>query len=253
MQLQPRKTKCYGHAYAYSGQTHPLEPETPPAISLLYEEVNAIFGLPQDGMGGVNMCLENDYANGRHYISEHSDDERSFGTIDDVFCFITGPAEREGIFRFRKDGKRSPAEREVVRIRLPAGLYVMCGRRFQAHYSHEFPQLHEELFKRLCKRGPSVWPEEFPVEVPAHGPSGLQQTSLVQAAWLQHEHERVAQAIEAGKFVPKQKSRALSSAVEDGTNFANWLLWRTSYTLRNFDSPEIWKERMLKRAKIEEN
>lgn len=58
-----------------------------------YAETSSIFEL---GSNGPNMCLENDYDNGREYISEHSDDERQFGQLHDVFCWITGPASRKG-------------------------------------------------------------------------------------------------------------------------------------------------------------
>lgn len=111
--LQARRTKCYDRAYQYSGQMHPIEQDTPSTINPgLYQETNAIFQLPQDGKGGVNMCLENDYDHGRHYISEHSDDERAFGTIHDVYCWITGNASREAVFEFGRPG-REPLQRYV--------------------------------------------------------------------------------------------------------------------------------------------
>lgn len=68
----PRRTKCYSQTYSFSGQTHPVEPSTPKEIQELYETTNLIFNT------SVNMCLENQYEHGRHYISAHSDDERQF-------------------------------------------------------------------------------------------------------------------------------------------------------------------------------
>lgn len=244
--LQARRTKCYGHAYAYSGQTHPLEPETPSEIEHLYRETNAIFGLTGDG--GVNMCLENDYANGRHYISEHSDDERSFGAVHDVYCWITGPSAREGVFRVRSMGGRKKdqisetlqplccdptnayATRDVLSIRIPAGFYVMCGREFQERYTHEFPVLHKSLFDRLAKKctaedGPFP---EFPREVPATD-MGASQRPLVQSGWLQDHRDEVLAQIDAGAFSGPAKKR-----LEDREAFEEWCLHRTSYTLRNF-------------------
>lgn len=62
---QPRRTKCFDHAYPYSGSVHEIEKETPDEIKKLYLWANNILGYPNDGANGFNMCLENHYANGR--------------------------------------------------------------------------------------------------------------------------------------------------------------------------------------------
>lgn len=249
--VQARATKCYDRAYEYSGQEHAIEADTPAAITALYRETNAIFGLAQDGKAGVNMCLENDYANGRHYISEHSDDERAFGEVHDVFCWVTGPACREGVFRVRKarggrarkrtskPASQSASSRELFRMCIPAGLYVMKGRDFQRRYSHEFPKLHDHLFARICKH--ALGTTEVFADVEAKFPSlveatdqGASQRALVQAAWLQAHQSRVLTEIKAGTFKTSKRNRIQTSIQEDCDAFTEWCLHRTSYTLRNF-------------------
>jgi alkylated DNA repair dioxygenase AlkB len=132
---QPRKTVCYGHAYRYSGQVHPVEPETPEEILQLYRLVGDIFGGVQ-----VNMCLANGYYHGNHSISKHSDDEKQMGDLHDVFCFVTG-ATRPAIFRTKEKSV------VVLKVDLPEGLYVMRGSDFQKNYTHEFPKVYETAFK----------------------------------------------------------------------------------------------------------
>lgn len=254
--LQARATRCYDHAYPYSGQTHPLEPETPEAIRSLYRLTNAMFGLPQDGKRGVNMCLENDYGNGRLYISEHSDDERSFGLVHDVFCYITGPASREGVFRVSKRRKHcvvlhnAMMTRDLFRIRIPAGLYVMRGRAFQQRYTHEFPQLHEGLFKRICSRAAKVFPG-FPSKVDDR-PDGCSQKGLVQAAWLKEHREDVLRQIDGGAFKTSKRHRLQTTPAQDRASFEEWCLHRTSYTLRNFQvSEDGVSDRPKKRVRLD--
>jgi hypothetical protein len=254
--VMPRRTKCYGHAYAFSGQTHPLEAETPAAISELYAETNRLFNLEAPG---VNMCLENDYACGFEKISEHSDDERQFGALHDVFCWVTGPAARTAIFRVKSFKGTVPprlhrlccrpaepeASRELFNIALPAGLYVMAGRQFQNHYSHEFPAAHSALYKRVLKAAAQQWGSltavqiakrarrenklTFPTELVTSS-KGVCLTPLIQAAWLKENRAAVTQLIEEGGLKP-QRGR---TAQEDVTDFNEWCLERTSYTLRSF-------------------
>jgi hypothetical protein len=202
---QPRQTKCYGSAYRYSGSTHPVEAHTPSEIQNLYDVTNEMFG-HQPRRGAVNMCLENHYPTGRHYISEHSDDEPQFGELHNVYCWVTGPASRVLVIRHRKNlVPGTPAEREVLRVELPAGLYVMAGASFQRKYTHEFPQLHASLFTRLTKMHQHA--ENWPTD------------GLAQAEWLK-EH---AGAVSAGL------------GPTDRQKFADWCLSRTSYTLRCFN------------------
>lgn len=227
--VQPRKTRCYGHAYPYSGTVHPVEEETPAEITALYAESNALFGLSMASR--FNMCLENDYGNGRHYISEHSDDERVFGQLHDVCCWVTGPASRTAVFRQVRtaDGPhKTPTQRLVLRISLPAGLYVMRGRKFQTRYSHEFPQLYKVLFDKIrtaCKSDPHF--TDYPTEVPKTK-EGIDQTSLVQAAWVWEHRDKIQHRLRDGSLLANGKP------ARDVARFKEWCLWRTSYTLRNF-------------------
>ncbi len=68
--LMPRRTRAHGSTF---GDQHPLESDTQPAIHALYDEINVLFGYPPNER--VNVCFENDYDNGRHHVSAHSDDE----------------------------------------------------------------------------------------------------------------------------------------------------------------------------------
>jgi hypothetical protein len=232
--LMPRRTKCYDYAYGFSGQVHPVEPETPAAISALYSETCEIFGLPLDK--GPNMCLENDYDNGREAISEHADDENQFGELHDVFCWVTGRASREGVFRVKTVKKAVPAglkrycadesSRELFSVCIPAGLYVMRGRQFQQRYTHEFPELHKSLFESLRKHGSEM--EGFPVAVEQTA-RGAPRAPVVQAAWVKDHPNEVKRLIRSKKLKRRR------DVADDMTAFDEWCEERTSYTLRNFD------------------
>lgn len=138
----PRQTWCYGYAYEFSGQTHPVEPETPPEVQALYTWADAACGHTEPQF---NMTLLNVYHNGRMCIGKHRDDERQFGFVHDVICFVTGPACRTLIIR---DNKGSV----VLKGDLPEGVYCMSGRKFQTNYTHEIPQSNPELFKKLYRQ-----------------------------------------------------------------------------------------------------
>lgn len=244
--VMPRRTKCYGYAYAFSGQVHPVEAVTPPSIEALYDETVSIFRLEQ----GPNMCLENNYNNGREYISEHSDDEKQFGELHDVYCWVTGPALRTAVFRVKNYRKAVPKTlsqyccdpanpdetRELFSIRLPAGFYTMRGRKFQERYSHEFPQHEEGLLKRLLEAAPKLW-NDFPIDVPMTD-KGANQTTLVQSAWLKVNRDRVEQACLQGKL----KKKRGGTPNDDVVAFKDWCLERTSYTLRQFGQSGVTKK-----------
>ncbi|KAI8609039.1 hypothetical protein BC830DRAFT_1152656 [Chytriomyces sp. MP71] len=240
--LMPRRTKCYGIEYHFSNQSHPLETNTPPEIEGLYRETNAIFGLTPET--GPNMCLENDYDCGRHGQAEHADLDKQSGDLKDVFCWVTGPARREAIFRVRKAKKgpenealrrycsrdvKGQESRELFSLMLPAGLYVMQGKTFQERYSHDFPQLHEKLFRRILRVAPTLFENDgFPTKVPLTD-KGASQTTLVQASWLKENKDLVTQVVLKGKF---SKSKGTEKA--DAEAFEEWCQERTSYTLRQF-------------------
>lgn len=238
--LMPRRTKCYDYAYTFSGQVHPIEPVTPPSIAALYAETNSIFGLPEPG---VNMCLENDYDNGREAISEHADDENQFGSLHDVFCWVTGPASRCGVFRVKTTKKNGVApklhelcanpndpnvSRELFSINIPAGLYVMRGRKFQERYTHEFPELHKSLFDSLRNHADLIpgFPAATEIEKSVKGASRV---PLVQANWVKEHADVVKSVIRSKKL---KRRRPVSEDVEA---IDEWCLERTSYTLRSFD------------------
>lgn len=200
-EVMPRRTLCYGHAYAFSGQMHPVEPETPPQVEALYAWANAACGVT-DPTHGFNMDLCNHYPTGYHCINAHSDDERQFGALHDVICFVTGPAARRLIIRDKKTKK------SVLEGALPAGVYCMAGRTFQQRYTHEFPRLHDGLFKKVVASGPRWFGEGWP----AH----LSKAQL--AEWLAERADGVLPHLD-----PK-----------DARKWQEWLLPRTSHTLRNF-------------------
>ncbi|KAJ3254182.1 hypothetical protein HDU77_004168 [Chytriomyces hyalinus] len=263
--LMPRRSKCYGVPYHFSAQIHPLEPTTPVQISALYKETSAIFDLDAERV--PNMCLENDYDCGRHYMSEHSDDDRQFGALQqDVYSWVTGAASRVGVFRVRSIGsKRLAAEelasfccdpsnpvgtRDLVAIGFPAGVYAMVGPNFQKRYSHEFPQAKERLFKRILKVAPTLWKDEYPVHV-ASTVKGASQTTLVQAAWLKENREKVRKAAEEGRFAVRGKP--LYADQVDASAFDDWCLGRTSYTLRRFsDMTDTVTQAKVKKRKLDD-
>lgn len=212
--LQPRRTICYDHVYNYSKTQHPVEPVTPDHIKTLYSVTNELYGLGSDG---VNMDLGNYYPTGRHHINAHSDNEKQFGRLKDVYCWVFGPASRLGVFR-DLDGK------EVLSLHIPEGLYVMRGLSFQRHYTHEFPELYPALFKRMCKY---ITLDGFPRDVPKTS-LGAPQTSLVQADWIKANREVMRDFIRGGNISKGAKIDA------DLANFDEWCLDRTSHTLRQF-------------------
>ncbi|KAJ3287521.1 hypothetical protein HDU79_005633, partial [Rhizoclosmatium sp. JEL0117] len=206
--LLPRKTKSFGASYTFTAQTLEQEPETPPEITALYQETKEIFRLQE----GPNACLENDYDCGRNYISEHSDNIKPLGPLKDVYCWVTGPSVRTLTLRVRAIGKRVPASlkqycgnpenadatRNLMSVLVPAGLYVMRGNRFQERYSHEIPQMHEALLKRVLVMAKKLW-YAFP-DVVELTEKGASQTGLIQALWVKENKEIVKAAMLDGKL-----------------------------------------------------
>ncbi len=107
--------------------------------------------------------------------------------MHDIVCCVTGPAVRPCVVAVKKVGNAVPSHlvqfcgdprrpsqtSRLLTIRLPAGIYVMRGRQFQQHYTHEIPQIHERLFAKLVARGPELWP--------APGGASVQKTELPRA------------------------------------------------------------------------
>lgn len=130
--LMPRRTVCFDYEFPFSGTRHGIERTTPIEISNLYTHTNALFHYLNEG---VNMCLTNSYLHGHHWIMQHGDDERMMALLHDVCCWTTGPAARQCVFRWHRAFDSSNAV--LIRLNIPAGLYVMKGECFQKEYSHE--------------------------------------------------------------------------------------------------------------------
>lgn len=222
--LMPRRTKCYGYAYAFSGQVHPVEKEFPESIMNICRECELIFGYEQ---GKLNMCLENDYDNGNESIGAHSDDERQFGSLKDVICAVTGPAKRSLIIKAVAGGKK------MLEVLMPSGIYAMCGRAFQKLYTHEFPKLYPDFYKKVRDLAMTEWAVDEQAKdersdlsqdkkrkaQEMEWPSNL--TDLQQSQWLKAHSTQV---------------KTLLKTQTDRRKWDEWCKHRTSYTLRNFSN-----------------
>lgn len=201
--VMPRKTWCYGFSYGFSGQVHPVEKRTPPEVQALYDWANAALGY--EGKAGFNMNLRNDYPTGCHNIGRHSDDEKQFGLVRDVICFVTGSAKRKLIIRDKE------TKEIVMSLALPAGVYCMEGLEFQKFYTHEIPELHPSLFKKVLAKAVEWFGEDWPSQL----------SRAEQAEWIAAEPART-------QLVRK------NLAAKDQKKWDEWLKPRTSHTLRNF-------------------
>lgn len=192
----PRKMWSYGRAYPFSGQTVPREAETPKEVSNLLEVSSELFR----GSHPYNMCLVNDYGSGREAISEHSDDEAMApgGKIEDVVCWIDGPAKRLLIIR------DAVTHEVVLKLNLGRCVYAMRGTEFQTLFTHEVPEQHPALYKKMC--GLAAQQEDFP------------ESTIDKSRWL----------VGAEDFL-----RPLLSD-KDYQKYLEWRLHRISYTIRAF-------------------
>jgi len=197
---QPRRTACYDHPYAYSGQVHPIEPETPAAVTALYGHVATLF--PGER---VNMCLANGYYHGYHCISAHGDNERQMNGMTNVYCFVVG-ATRRMVIR-----KKSNMNEILLDVMLPEGLYVMQGSNFQKIYTHEFPRMYYDFGKTFAPK------------------LGGKMTSMEKADWCLTHQEEVRAHIRGLK--KKVKTDSGLSLIEE---FELWCQARFSFTLRYF-------------------
>lgn len=144
--FQVRRTLCYGHSYKYSRRTHPVEDEIPDDINELFKVTSRLYDIKSNKI--TPMCLANDYRNCFEYISEHSDDEKQFGTLNDIICWVVG-ASRKLIIREKIGEKKNIS---ILEFDLPEGLYIMSGKEFQKNYTHEIPREYESWFKtKFCK------------------------------------------------------------------------------------------------------
>lgn len=263
--MQPRKTVVFGTPYMYSGQVHPVEERTPADMKTLYDETAAIFNYPA---GTMNMILVNMYANGSHSIGEHSDNEDGFADTEDVCCWIVGDDSvfgnqarvlkfrvsttgsgkkrrmKEGLHVLCSDALDPLASRHVVSVQIPQGVYAMrdppnsTTPGFQHKYSHEMPKRHAGLMERIrtsIRKDPAKWPD-FPRNVPLTA-DGASQTAIVQYGWIQDNFGTVGTALQDGHFRTGDHSKPYRNRVKDGQKFTDWLLTRTSFTLRSFSVP----------------
>jgi hypothetical protein len=222
---QPRKTACIGKPYKFSGVEHPMSEDPSGIISELMDSTNKMFNLPADA--NCNMCLTNVYSCGRHAIGEHADDEKSMGHLKDVFCWCEGGA-RELIIRCRKgktgeslrsDPKKdTPKSRELIRVSIPEGLYVMNGGEggcFQKEYTHEFPEVHPALFKKMQTAFAEnvVKYPKFPRDL-ILSDKGASRLHLVQAEYITRNpaeaKEVMSSFISSGKESKQKKQKTLN-------------------------------------------
>lgn len=210
--IQPRRTLCYEHAYKYSGRIHPVEEVTPDDIQRILDITTELYGAHNTKKYGTPMCLANDYRNFYECINEHSDNEDQFGTLNDVICWVVG-ATRTLKIRDKPHDKKTKGEREIISIELPEGIYIMRGRSFQQHYTHEFPRLYDGWFKKFL----SVADEWI-------GDSDMR--FLEKAAWISRHPKRIKNEIK------HEKVRGEDFNYDEA--FDIWNQRRTSYTIRYF-------------------
>ena len=193
MVAQPRLTACFGKSYNFSGSTHKIEENTPDVIENLFTAITTMCNIPIER--GPNMCLVNHYTHGRHCIGEHSDDERAMNYLKNVYCFCEGDS-RELILRFSKKQMNkiptspfgttaSKMPREVVKLIIPEGLYIMNGENFQKGYTHQIPEVYPSLFKKIqktCLNDIKNYPD-YP-RVKTFTENNADRTHLLQADWI---------------------------------------------------------------------
>ena len=139
------------------------------------------------------------------------------GHLKDVFCWSEG-SRRELVIRARKDKvciplrkdkeKDSPGAREILRMMIPEGLYVMNGGDggcFQKEYTHEFPEVHPAIFKKLQSAFLDKVEEhpDYPREQ-ITSDNGASRLHLFQADWIAC-HAEEAKNILDSKTEKKQK------------------------------------------------
>ena len=116
----------YSHesiGYYYSGQLSASKPMTPALLALL-TLVNSIFGTEYNGI------LVNKYANGKDYISPHSDDETNLDNSG-VVAISWGETRK---LRIRKKGTKGYRD-----FPMTSGSMLQMGGDFQKEFTHEIP------------------------------------------------------------------------------------------------------------------
>ena len=213
--LQPRCTLCYGVSYKYSGIAHELEPETPPEIQRLIDVTAKWYGMNTNNTSNtrtslVPMCLTNIYRSGYHYIGAHAVDERQFGELNDVICWVSGATRR--LVVTENNG------RVIIDAAMPEGIYIMQGRSFQQNYKHEIPREYDASFKHFCKVIDGIT---------ANNGEVAPITSLQKADWLLENFD------EARNKIAQLRVHGRTSA-ELVSDFNWWARERVSHTIRFF-------------------
>lgn len=115
--------------YRYAGQAKRAKPWT--SLTLLYKEkVERLTGQK------VNFVLCNYYADGKSYISPHSDDQRDLVEGSQILSLSLG-ASRDFVFTSR--GGRTKA-RTTMSVRLDHGTVLSMGGQTQRHWKHGLPK-----------------------------------------------------------------------------------------------------------------
>jgi alkylated DNA repair dioxygenase AlkB len=121
----PRWQQSYCRPYYYSGMMHDALP-LPPAFQPFLDWANT--------QGTFNQVLINWYADGRHYIGPHSDNEAQLVRDSTVLSISLG---QERIFRVRRK-----SDNEIIKdINMPDKSYLMMCGKMQERYLHEVPKV----------------------------------------------------------------------------------------------------------------
>lgn len=121
----PRWQQSYCRPYYYSGMMHDALP-LPSAFQPFLDWANTL--------GTFNQVLINWYADGRHYIGPHADNEAQLVRDSPVLSISLG---QERLFRVRRK-----SDQEVIAdINMPDKSYLtMCGK-MQDRFLHEVPKV----------------------------------------------------------------------------------------------------------------
>ena len=125
-----------GKKYSYSGLT--LEPDTWDK-DLFYIKQRIQDVTQQE----FNSVLLNEYPNGRVGMGWHSDDEKELG-IDPIIASVSLGAERDFLFRHKKDKSKEP-----VKILLKHGSLLLMMGSTQHHWHHSLPLRRKVKEKRI--------------------------------------------------------------------------------------------------------
>lgn len=136
----PRWQQTYLKDYFFSGCLHRALP-LPQQLKPFFEWANTIV----PNTMRFNQVLVNWYANGKHYIGPHSDDERELVNYSPVLSVSLG---QERIFRIRDKATKEI----VVDIPMQSDTYVMMCGNIQKKYLHEVPKVSGKKGDEMDRR-----------------------------------------------------------------------------------------------------